>query len=210
MKIRTIACAAALVGGLLTLSATLPTQDAGTRAEGEAPAGGMEEMTAMMEAYMKAGMPGEQHAQLATWEGRWDLVVKHWGDPAMPPSESRATSTFKMAMDGRFLFEDVEGTTPMGPFTGMGLTAFDNVVQKYVNIWIDSTGTGVMIASSTAGSTDAIDYAGEFNNPMTGGPTKFRSQMQFTGPDERTFLMWEDRDGTEVKSMEINYKRAQG
>jgi hypothetical protein len=198
---------AALVGGRFTLSAALPMQDRGDGAAKQEAPGGMEEMAAMMEAFMKAATPGPQHAQLATWDGRWTLVVKHWMDPNMPPQESDATSTFKMLMDGRYLLENVDGTTPMGPFQGMGITAFDNVSQQFVNLWMDSMGTGVMISHAPAGDGAAIQYRGEYNNPMTGGPSKVRSEMLYVGADERTFTMWEDRDGSEVKTMEISYKR---
>jgi hypothetical protein len=207
MKLGTIVCAAALVGGLFTLSAALPTQDRGDGAAEETAGGGTAEMAAMMEALAKAAAPGEQHAQLATWEGRWKLVVKHWMDPDMPPGESEAVSTFKMLMDGRYLLENVDGTTPMGPFQGMGITAFDNISQQFVNLWMDSMGTGVMISHAPAGDGAAIQYRGEYNNPMTGGPSKVRSEMLYVGADERTFTMWEDRDGSEVKTMEISYKR---
>jgi hypothetical protein len=185
-------------------------QDRGDGAAKQEAPGGMEEMAAMMEAFMKAATPGPQHAQLATWDGRWKLVVKHWMDPNMPPQESDATSTFKMLMDGRYLMENADGSTPMGPFKGMGITAFDNVSQKFVNVWMDNMGTGIMIARAPAGDGSVIKYAGKYNNPLGGAETAFRAEMVYTSPDARKYTMWEDRAGKEVKVMEITYERAQG
>jgi hypothetical protein len=210
VRTTTIVCATALVGGLLTLSAALPVQDAPAREDGQAGVPVSAEEAAMYELFMKAAAPGEHHAQLATWEGTWDLVVKHWMDPNMPPGESDATSVFKTVMGGRYVIEDVEGTTPMGPFQGMGMTGFDNVTQQYVNTWIDNMSTGVMVARGGPAVDGVVSMTGNMSSPMVGGLQAFRSELKLISVDERLFTMWEDRDGTEVKTMEITYKRAQG
>lgn len=212
MKTTAIVCAAVVGGALLTLtlSAALPVQDAATPAGQDPPAGDMEDMGAMMEAWMQASTPGEPHAMLATTAGVWNLDVKHWMDPSMPPQESKATSTFEIAMGGRYLVEHAEGTSMVGPFQGMGLTAFDNVTQQFVNVWVDNMGTGVMIARGGPAVDGVYEMTGEYPNVMTGSPTGFRSRMEYLGDDERFFTMWEDRGGAEAKVMEIRYVRAAG
>ena len=107
------------------------------------------------------------------------------------------------------LIEHVEGTTPMGPFQGMGITAFDNITGQFFNVWIDSMSTGVMLARGGRPEGDVQAMTGEYPNPATGTLTGFRSQMRLEGPDRRTYTMWESRGDGEAKTMEIHYTRAQ-
>ena len=57
-------------------------------------------------------------------------------------------------LDGRYIKVDVAGDMPgMGPFTGFGLTGFDNVSKKFVSTWVDNMGTGMMNGSEPVAIT---------------------------------------------------------
>src|SRR5262249_43819145 len=98
---------------------------------------------AMMDKMMKAATPGPQHQMLKKMAGEWNAKVKFQMDPTQPWQESQSTSTITMLMDGRYCQEVVSGQMMGGPFNGMGITGYDNVIGKYVGTWIDNMGTGI-------------------------------------------------------------------
>jgi len=166
-------------------------------------------MQAMMEACQNFAAIGPQHLKLAEKAGDWDVVVRFWMEPDAMPEESRATCKSSMIMDGRFLKEKLEGTVNGMPFSGLGITGYDNLKKSYVGIWLDNMGTGMMISESVGATNGKIvNYMSEMPDPMTGKYKKVRSvektinsrsmQMEFydVGPD-----------GKEFKSMEILYTR---
>ena len=89
------------------------------------------EQKAEMEAYMKAGTPGAPHQMLASTAGTYDLKIKSWHEPGAPAMEETGTATRKMMLGGRVLVEDVTSTMMGMPFTGHGMTGYDNVTGKY-------------------------------------------------------------------------------
>ena len=135
-----IALVAAVVVGALAFAA-----------EEKKPAMSAEEQ-AMMEAWMKAGSPGEAHKKMAADVGTYDMKVTSWNAPGAPPTEDKGTATRKMIMDGRVLVEDVTSSMMGMPFKGQGMRGYDNVTGKYWGTWIDSMSTGMMVSE---GSCDA-------------------------------------------------------
>ncbi len=129
------------------------------------------EMQKMMEMCAKAGQPGEQHNQMKELVGTWDAKTKMWMDPSAPPTEGKGTAKWRSIFDGRYVIVDWEGDSPMGPFQGMGISGYDNVAKKYVDIWLDSMSTGIMYSWGTADpSGKTITFEGEYHDPMTGKP----------------------------------------
>src|ERR1700682_562750 len=88
---------------------------------------------AQMEAMVKAGTPGDQHKKLEHFVGTWDAKVKMWNKPGDPPTDAAGTSDSKSVLGGRFVEEHFEGTFMGQPFSGMGITGYDNVKKKYVD-----------------------------------------------------------------------------
>ncbi len=173
-----------------------------------------EEQKAMAawEAYMT---PGEHHKHLAQWVGEWDLKVVMWQAPGMPPSESKATSSAKAMMDGRFVVEKVkgefsmeEGAPPM-QFEGMALMGYDNHKKKYFSHWLDNMGTGCMTEWGTcSGDGKVLTTEGETYNPMAGGVVKTKSVATIVNDNTRKLQMWgPGPDGKMFQSMEITYTR---
>ena len=171
------------------------------------------DMMAMMMALSK---PGDNHKVLAGVVGTWSYTVKYWMSPDAPPMESSGTAVAREAMGGRYFITDHTGKMQMpGPdgkpveteFKGMSVEGYDNVKKKFVSSWIDNMGTGIMNSEGTydAGSK-TLTYRAEYE-PMPGMKTKVRETVKLTDKDHHTFEFFEDREGKEVKTMEINYTR---
>ncbi len=166
------------------------------------------EQAAMMEAWMKAGTPGEAHEWLSGFVGNWKLEIKSWMDPASEPMVSMGTAERSMVMDGRVLQETMQSDMMGTPFSGRSLTGYNNVTGKYWGTWIDTMSTGVFVShGSRDADSGAITLDGEFVNPMTGGTTKTRSIMHAEGDDKMVFAWYEDHGEGEMKTMEITYTR---
>ncbi|HQY88191.1 MAG TPA: DUF1579 domain-containing protein [Tepidisphaeraceae bacterium] len=163
------------------------------------------EMQKQMEAYMAAGMVGEQHTKLAKWVGTWsgDMTMHMPGMPSMTASQTWVVSS---VFDGRFIKCDVNSEMPgMGPFVGIGFTGFDNVSQKFVSTWMDSMGTGIMSGTGDLSDGDkTFTMVFETNCPVTKKVVPFREVMHFV--DDKTmhveFFGIDPNTGKEMKCME--------
>ncbi|HEX6850826.1 MAG TPA: DUF1579 family protein [Candidatus Polarisedimenticolaceae bacterium] len=176
------------------------------------PEGGMPEMTpeqkAEMEAYMKAGTPGEPHKLLAAGAGNYDVVVKSWSDPQAPPNVEKGTTTRTVDLDGRVVVERMNCTMMGMPFTGTGMTGFDNVSGKYWSTWTDSMSTGIMLSTGTCDAKHRCEFTGSWNDPIKKGPVTARMVSRPTGPNTEIFEMFAPgKDGKEMKMMEITYTK---
>jgi len=133
-----------LAGVLLVTAAALLAPMALAQEEQEQPQMTPEQM-AEMEAYMKAGTPGPQHKELAAGVGSYDLEIKSWHEPGGPPMEETGSAVRTMGLDGRVLFEELESSMMGTPFTGHGMTGYDNVSGKY---WSTCTSAEVIDSRS--------------------------------------------------------------
>jgi hypothetical protein len=168
------------------------------------------EQKAMADKMAKAATPGPQHAMLAKMAGEWTCTVKYQMDPSQPWQESQSTASITSLMDGRYIQELDSGQMMGAPFTGMGITGFDNVTGKYVSTWIDNMGTGIM---TSVGAADAngkvISWNATMSDPMTGKTSKSRMVTTFIDDDHHTFEMFGVPPGgkKEMKMMTIGYVR---
>jgi hypothetical protein len=168
------------------------------------------EQQAMMEKMAKAATPGPQHEMLKKLAGDWSLKVKWQMDPSQPVQESQSSSTVTTLMDGRYSQEVSNGQMMGEAFSGMGITGYDNVLGKYVSIWVDNMGTGIMTSQGTLdASGKVITWAGTMSDPMTGKPGKARMVTTFADNDHHTFEMFAVPPGgkKEMKMMTIEYSR---
>jgi hypothetical protein len=161
------------------------------------------------EAWAKLNQPGEPHKMLAAMAGDWTLEVKAWMVPGAPPSVSQATCTCKMIMDGRFLQEDVTGTMMNQPFTGMSLTGFDNIKQKYTATWIDNMTTGIFKSEGAYDpAAKIVNMSGMQYDPVSDKDVPVRTVTRLVDDKTHVFEWYTvGPDGKEVKAMEITYTR---
>jgi hypothetical protein len=166
------------------------------------------EQQAEMEAYMKAGAPGEQHKRLAAMAGKYSVKMRSWHEPGGPAMEESGTATRSMALDGRVLVEQFSGTMMGSPFQGHGMTGYDNVVGKYWSTWNDSMSTGIMVSTGTCDAKNACTFTGSWNDAIKKAPVKTRMTTRWSDTKTEVFEMYgPDKQGREMKMMEITYKR---
>ena len=166
---------------------------------------------AMMELYQKLATPGEPHKLLASLAGSWTTQTKEWMEPGKPPTEATGTADMKMVLDGRFLQQEFNSTMMGQPYTGIGITAYDNLRKKYVSTWMDSMGTGIFVMEGTASADGkTITLKGSHPEPG-GGQMTHRAVWKIVDDNTQTFDMYGTHGhGKEMKMMEITYTRKQG
>jgi hypothetical protein len=169
---------------------------------------GQMDMQVMMDTYKKLATPGDPHKQLASRAGSWNTKTKSWMEPNKPPMESTGVCEQTMLLDGRFLQQKCTGEMMGTPFTGIGVTGYDNHTKKYVSTWMDSMGTGIYFMEG-AGSADGktMTMEGSYDYPME-GPMKLRAVTKIVDRNTEIFDMYgTGKNGKETKMMEITYTR---
>lgn len=165
----------------------------------------------MMQAYMQAAQPGEQHEYLAGKVGTWNCTIRSWMDPSGDPMVSEGTEETRLILDGRFIESEFSGSMMGMPYEGRGVMGYDNAKQKFVGTWYDTMGTGIM---SYEGEYDprkkALVCHGSYVDPVTKQVQNSTLVSRELGPDRSIFEMWgPGPDGQNVKWMEIEYARAE-
>jgi hypothetical protein len=181
---------------------------AGTGDPQEKPAPAMKaEEKVMIDSWLKYAAVGAPHKMLAERAGQWEATVKFWSAPGAPPEESTATADCTLILGGRYLVEKVEGTFNGMTFSGMGITGYDNIKQRFVSVWMDSMSTGIMQSEGVAdGAT--IRWMSETPDPIHNRYRKTRGTDTLTSADTRTADSFDTSpDGKEFKNMEIVYTR---
>ncbi len=169
---------------------------------------GKMDMQAMMDVYKKLGTPGAPHKLLASMAGSWITKTKACMEPNKPPMETKGTCEQKMLLGGRFLQQEFTGEMMGSPFTGIGVTGYDNHTKKYVSTWIDSMGTAILFLEGTASADGkTITQECRYDDPIK-GPMKWRSVTKIVDDNTHAFEMYgTDKSGKEEKMMEITYTR---
>ena len=167
------------------------------------------EQKAEMEAYEKAGTPGAQHQALAACVGSYDLKIKSWHDPGGPAMEETGTAKRSMTLGGRVMVEELSSSMMGTPFTGYGMTGYDNVSGKYWSTWNDSMSTGLMVSQGTCDAEGKnCTFTGSWNDPIKKAPVKARMTSKWMSPTVEIFEMYgPGKDGKEMKMMEITYTK---
>lgn len=195
-------CLSWVFGGLAAIGcAAAPAGDARTRL-----AVALQD-PAEMDAWMKAGMPGEPHKALAMLAGAWTAKTKVWMNP-QAPEESDGACDNELLFGGRFLVHEYEGKAGGMDFEGLGILGYDNIQKCYTSLWTDSMST--MIAHSTGQSADGgktIVFHGTYTDPL-GRPTKDRTVFTRVDADHYTVHAWTTvGDQPERKMIELAFTR---
>jgi uncharacterized protein DUF1579 len=163
---------------------------------------------AMMEEYQKLSTPGEPHKLFASLAGTWTTKTKEWMEPGKPPMESTGSVEMKMLLDGRFLQQEFTGHMMGQPYSGVGVSAYDNLRKRYVSTWIDTMGTGIFMMEGTANPDGkTITLKGQ-HDELGGGRMTHRAVWKIVDNNTQTFDMFgTHQGGKEMKMMEITYTR---
>lgn len=94
------------------------------------------------------------------------------------------------------------------PYSGVGISAYDNLRKRYVSTWIDTMGTGIFMMEGTASADGkTITLKGQHAEPG-GGHMTHRAVWKIVDSNTQTFDMYgAHRGGKEMKMMEITYTR---
>jgi hypothetical protein len=165
---------------------------------------------AMMETYKKLATPGEPQKLFASLAGSWTTKTKEWMEPDKPPMESTGAAEMKMLLDGRFLQQEFTGDMMGQRYSGVGISAYDNLRKRYVTMWIDTMGTGIFTMEGTASADGkSITLKGQHAEPG-GGHMTHRAVWKIVDSNAQTFDMYGTHGhGKEMKMMEITYTRKQ-
>lgn len=151
--------------------------------------------------------PGPQHEQFKRLAGSWTTSTKSWYPNPNEASTSKGKSRFTLLMGGRYLRQDFRNQFDGEPFQGMGILGYDNAKKKYVGIWIDNHGTGIMHSEGSYDKkTKTMTETGVSSSPI--GDMKFKMVTEYKEDDKFVFTMYEVKSDGENKMMEITYTRA--
>jgi hypothetical protein len=166
------------------------------------------DMQAVMDTYAKLATPGDPHKQFASLTGSWTTKTKEWMEPDKPPMESAGTCDFKMLLDGRFLQQEFTSEMMGQPFSGVGISAYDNLRKRYVTAWIDTMGTSIFMMEGTASADGkTITLRGQHDEPG-GGHMTHRAVWKIVDSNTQSFDMYgTHKHGKEMKMLEIAYTR---
>ena len=116
-------------------------------------------------------------------------------EPGKPPTESTGSAEMKMVLDGRFLQQEFTGEMMGQPYSGMGISGYDNLRKRYVSTWIDTMGTGVFVMEGTASADGkTITLKGQ-HAELGGGQMSHRAVWKIVDSNTQTFDMYGDSQG---------------
>lgn len=193
---------------LLCIAAALATACASTGAETQPKKPLTNEE--MMKKMTELATPGHAHQRLDALIGKFKVTFHSWEAPGAKEEVSEGTSSGEWILGNRFVQEKFEGSMSGQPFSGVGLTGYDNATSKYQSFWVDSMGTAMMPASS--GTIDAtgtvINSSRTYVDCFTGASTTSREVMTIQDKDHHTFEWFQPGpDGKEFRMMKIDYTR---
>lgn len=156
--------------------------------------------------------PTAEHKELTKEVGVWDAEVKvYLQGPDGEPDVSKGVSENELLPGGLWLSSKFEGKLAGTSFTGRGLSGYDPVKKKYIDIWVDSTDPHpTLLEGEYDAATKTVTSLGKSTDPRSGKPYDIKTTTMLKGDDERlfTFFMKNEETGGEFyKLMEMTYKR---
>jgi len=159
---------------------------------------------AQMKAWQEYATPGNPHKLMADEVGTWNCDMTFWAEPNGKPEKSTTTAEIKMVLGGRYQESVYKGTMMGQPFEGKSTLAYNNASKEYTTTFIDNMGTGMMVAMGKYDeSKKSMEFKGEMVNPVNGEKTPYREVYTIVDPKTRKMEMFDTKNGSEYKSMEI-------
>ena len=159
---------------------------------------------AQMKAWQEYATPSNPHKLMADEVGTWNCDMTFWSDANAKPEKGTTTAEIKMILGGRFQEAIYKGTMMGQPFEGKSTIGYNNATKEFNSTFIDNMGTGMMITVGKYNeSNKSIDYKGEMPDPVTAKNTAFREVYTIVDEKTRKMEMYDTKNGSEYKSMEI-------
>ncbi len=157
-----------------------------------------------MKLWVAYATPGAAHKMMADEVGTWNCVMTFWEEPNGKPSKAISTAVVKMVLGGRYQETNYKGMMMGQPFDGKATLAYNNASKEYTTTFIDNMGTGMMVAIGKYDeATKSMDLKGDMVSPLNGKKTPYREVYTIVDAKTRKMEMYDTKDGSEYKSMEI-------
>ncbi|MFO0830720.1 MAG: DUF1579 domain-containing protein [Phycisphaerales bacterium] len=164
-----------------------------------------------MQACAVAGMPGENHAFLASHAGTWVGKETMWMGAGAEPMHITCTTEVKPMFENRYTRMTHSGEMPgWGEFHGEATMGYDNLAGNFICSWIDNMGTGAMQGTGTLSpDKKTLKWTYNYTCPITKKPAVMRETDTFISDNEMKMEMWgmDPKQNKEYKMIEINYTR---
>jgi len=170
---------------------------------------GQPDAMAIMNAWMEAGTPDENHALLEAFAGDWAVRSVMTMVPGEPPTESEGREVNEMILGGRYLLTHHEGMFGEAPFEGHGVMGYDKIQKKWVSAWVDSFSTMIGVSTGTYDAdTRTWTLLAEMKDPM-GNMVQHKTLHTIVSDSERTLTFFERYSDDEEwrQNMIITYTR---
>ncbi|MEE4192397.1 MAG: DUF1579 domain-containing protein [Halieaceae bacterium] len=154
---------------------------------------------------------GEPHEMLARRVGTWDIEVKSWEAPGVPPVESEGVSNNKLILGGRFLLQETTHTVHGMQFQVVSIMGFDNLNEKFEGVWMNNSGTGMSFLEGSAGYAESgvTSTTGKIHLHQPGNLVTARNVQRFVDENALVTEMYlQDEEGNEWKRLEMVFTRA--
>lgn len=159
---------------------------------------------AQMKAWQEYATPGNPHKMMADEVGTWNCDMTFWSEANGKPEKATSVAVIRMILGGRYQEADYKGTMMGQPFEGKSTLAYNNASEEYTTTFIDNMGTGMMVAMGKYDeSKKSMELKGEMVNPVNGKKTPYREVYTIVDPKTRKMEMYDVKNGSEYKSMEI-------
>ncbi|MDR6764015.1 hypothetical protein J2Y38_004244 [Flavobacterium sp. 2755] len=163
---------------------------------------------AQMKAWQAYATPGAPHKLMTDEVGTWNCEMTFWYEPNGKPEKSTSVATIKMILGGRYQEGNYVGKIMGAPFEGKSTLAYNNASKEYTTTFIDNMGTGMMVATGKYDeATKSMEFKGEVVNPVTGKKAPYREIYTIVDATTRKMEMFDVKEGSEYKSMEIVMKK---
>ena len=171
--------------------------------------GAQEGMKEMMEKAARWTQPGENHAFLQRFLGRWDIEIRFFmGGQPTPPE--KGTSEGRWLIDGRWLQLDWNGSMLGMKAQGTSLIGYDNFKMSFVSTSVTSGDTAMVHAEGdlTQDKQSLLMY-GTLDEYLTGEHDKMVKYVWRFVSDDKIVLEIHDLPIGEqnTKVVEITYTR---
>ncbi|MFB9078044.1 DUF1579 domain-containing protein [Flavobacterium procerum] len=163
---------------------------------------------AQAKAWQEYATPGNEHKLMAAETGTWNCDMTFWYEPNAKPEKASSVANVKMILGGRYQEANYSGTIMGAPFEGKSTLGYNNASKEFTTTFIDNMGTGIMVAIGKYDeNAKKIEFKGEAVNPVNGKKTPYREIYTIVDDNTRKAEMFDVKNGTEYKSMEIVMKR---
>jgi len=172
------------------------------------PAASAPDTAEMMKKWAEIAAPGPSHKKLEAVVGTWDVESKFWmGGPNDAPMESKGKSTKRWILGNRFVQEEFKGEMFGAPFEGLGIVGYDNFKKKYVNVWLDTSGSAISTGEGGV-EGDVITLNGVMDEPLTGEKNKpVKYVLRISSPEKHTLEIHDVNLGDKSRVGEIIYTK---